>query len=80
VHLHHDRSAGAAQPGRWRHSRMRLLVGPIAPAVLAAAGGWVFVWPPTDPPGRVDAVLVLAGGRANGRLPASGWLGRAWRR
>jgi uncharacterized SAM-binding protein YcdF (DUF218 family) len=40
-----------------------LLVGLIALAVLAAAGGWVFVWPPTDPPGRVDAVLVLAGGR-----------------
>jgi uncharacterized SAM-binding protein YcdF (DUF218 family) len=39
-----------------------LLVGLIAFGMLAA-GGWVFLWPPTDPPGRVDAVLVLAGGR-----------------
>jgi uncharacterized SAM-binding protein YcdF (DUF218 family) len=25
--------------------------------------GWLFMWPPTDPPGRVDVVLVPAGGR-----------------
>lgn len=52
-----------------------LLVSLIVFAVLAAAGGWVFVWPPTDRPGRVDAVLVLAGGR--GEREAAG-IRMAW--
>jgi hypothetical protein len=39
---------------------------------LVALAGWLFVWPPDDPPGRVDAVLVLAGGTASARPPGSG--------
>jgi uncharacterized SAM-binding protein YcdF (DUF218 family) len=31
--------------------------------VLVAATCWMFVWPMTDPPARVDVVLVPAGGR-----------------
>jgi uncharacterized SAM-binding protein YcdF (DUF218 family) len=30
--------------------------------VIAALTGRLFVWPATDPPGQVDAVLVFAGG------------------
>jgi uncharacterized SAM-binding protein YcdF (DUF218 family) len=57
----HPRCTGG--PGR-RRGRARLLVAvTIAVGALAAATGWLFVWPPTDPPGRVDAVLVLAGGK-----------------
>jgi uncharacterized SAM-binding protein YcdF (DUF218 family) len=44
-------------------SRFRvLLVVVVAVGALAALAGWLFVWPPDEPPGRVDAVLVLAGG------------------
>lgn len=39
-----------------------LLVVVVAVGALAALAGWLFVWPPDEPPGRVDAVLVLAGG------------------
>jgi uncharacterized SAM-binding protein YcdF (DUF218 family) len=42
----------------------------VASGVLAALVGWLFVWPPTEPPGRVDAVLVLAGG--NGERETTG--------
>jgi uncharacterized SAM-binding protein YcdF (DUF218 family) len=46
-----------------RASRTRLLIAVVvASGVLAALVGWLFVWPPTEPSGRVDAVLVLAGG------------------
>jgi uncharacterized SAM-binding protein YcdF (DUF218 family) len=52
-------------------SRTRLLVVVLVLAVaLGALVGWLFVWPPHDPPGRVDAVLVLAGG--DGEREATG--------
>jgi uncharacterized SAM-binding protein YcdF (DUF218 family) len=50
-------------PGRGRRRARLLLVVTIAIGVLVAATCWMFVWPPTDAPARVDAVLVLAGGR-----------------
>lgn len=47
-----------------RASRTRLLIAAlVASGLLAALVGWLFVWPPTGPPARVDAVLVLAGGK-----------------
>lgn len=55
---------GSTRRPRRRRRRARLLLAvTIAIGVLAAATCWMFVWPPTDPPARVDAVLVLAGGR-----------------
>ena len=46
------------RPGRTRI----LLVVLIVVAVLSVLAGWL-AWSPTDPPGRVDAILVLAGGQ-----------------
>jgi uncharacterized SAM-binding protein YcdF (DUF218 family) len=51
------------RPGRRRRRARLLLAVTIAIGVLVAATCWMFVWPQTDPPARVDAVLVLAGGR-----------------
>jgi hypothetical protein len=39
-----------------------VLVAMVLLAGLVALAGWLSTWPSTDPPGRVDAVLVLAGG------------------
>ena len=55
----------------WRLRRrifLRVLVG----LVLAWLGAslYLFVWQPTDPPGRADAVVVLSGGRDSRLDPA----------
>src|SRR5579863_4803649 len=38
-----------------------LLVAAVLVVLLAAATARLFVWPPTDPPTRVDAVVALGG-------------------
>jgi uncharacterized SAM-binding protein YcdF (DUF218 family) len=40
-----------------------LLVALLMFLLLASLIGRLFIWPSSDPPGRVDAVLVLAGGQ-----------------
>jgi uncharacterized SAM-binding protein YcdF (DUF218 family) len=48
---------------RLRTARARVLLAALLVLLgLATLIGRLFIWPPTGPPGRVDAVLVLAGG------------------
>jgi uncharacterized SAM-binding protein YcdF (DUF218 family) len=43
--------------------RVRLAVALALVALFGAVTAWLFVWPPADPPGQVDAVVVFAGKR-----------------
>jgi uncharacterized SAM-binding protein YcdF (DUF218 family) len=58
--------------------RSRVLLASLAVVLaLAVVGGWLFVRPVPDPPGRADVLLVLAGGRgereaAGARLAQAG--------
>src|SRR5439155_1765166 len=55
----------------WR-LRRRIFLRVLAGLVLAWLGAslYLFVWQPTDPPGRADAVVVLSGGRDSRLDPA----------
>jgi uncharacterized SAM-binding protein YcdF (DUF218 family) len=45
-----------------------LLIVLVVVAALTTVGGWLLVRPVTDPPGQVDVVLVLAGGRGERQI------------
>ena len=48
-----------------------LLAMTIMAGVVVAATCWLFVWPTTDPPARVDVVLVPAGGKGERETTAA---------
>jgi uncharacterized SAM-binding protein YcdF (DUF218 family) len=55
-----------------------LLAVATAAAILIAASGRLFVWPPSDAPGRTDAVVALGGDPGQRRAAAALQLAVAW--
>ena len=65
------RTAVTAEEGSVFGLRRRiLLVLALLAVAWLVATGFLFIWPPTDPAGRADAVVVLSGGRDRRLDPA----------
>jgi uncharacterized SAM-binding protein YcdF (DUF218 family) len=66
------RTAVTAGEGTVSRLRPRPVLTAVAALVLAWIGAslYLFVWYPSDPPGRADAVVVLSGGRDSRLDPA----------
>jgi uncharacterized SAM-binding protein YcdF (DUF218 family) len=56
--------------------RPLLLVLALLAVAWLVATGFLFVWPPSDPPGHADAVIVLSGGRDQRLDPALALMSR----